>query len=98
MALPANTVEVLLSRGDALVATGNIAAARLLFERGASAGSARAMSRLAKMYDPEYLANLHVKGIEPNKATAVMWYREAAALSDPEAEARLEQLTAQASN
>ena len=95
--LPPAIIEALLSRGEAMVATGNIAGARLLFERAACAGNARGAGETAKMYDSEFLASLHVKGIEPNASLAASWYRRAAALGDSEAEARLRQLTAQAS-
>lgn len=95
--LPQVTIEALLSRGEAMVATGNIARARMLFERAATAGSARAAAETAKMYDPEFLASIHVRGIEPNASLAASWYRRAAALGDSQAEARLGQLTAQAS-
>jgi hypothetical protein len=95
--LPKVIIEALLSRGEAMVATGNIARARMLFERAATGGSARAAAETARMYDPEFLASIHVRGIEPDASLAASWYRRAAALGDSEADARLRQLIAQAS-
>jgi TPR repeat protein len=95
--LSPSVTATLITRGEEMVSTGNIAVARLLFERAANAGSAFAAEQAAKMYDPDFLASLHVKGIEPSVATAASWYRQAAALGDHEAEIRLGLLTAQAS-
>ncbi len=72
----------LLTRGDAMLALGDISAARLLYERAASLGSARAATSLGKTYDPDFLATIRASGIIPNRDTAAAWYRKAAALGD----------------
>jgi hypothetical protein len=48
-------IETLLSRGDWLFATGDVASARLLYRRAADAGEARAAVRLRGTFDPAFL-------------------------------------------
>ena len=67
----------LLARGDWLLATGDIAAARLLYERAADAGEARAAVRLGESFDPVYLDGSHVRGLQGNRDMAASWYRRA---------------------
>lgn len=78
-------MRVLMKRGADLVALGDISAARLVYERAASGGSAKAMTELGKTYDPAYLERSNVRGIRPDLATAANWYRKAVALGDAEA-------------
>ena len=49
-----------LRRGDALIASGDLAAARLVLRRAAEAGDARAAMTLAETYDPAILEKLGV--------------------------------------
>jgi hypothetical protein len=84
--------RLLLSRGDELLALGDISAARLLYERAAAAGSARAATALGKTYDPAFLASTQARGITPDRAAAASWYRKGAALGDAEAVDRLARL------
>lgn len=77
-----------------MLALGDISAARLLYERAASLGSARAATALGKTYDPAFLATIQVSGLAPNRAAAAAWYQKAAGLGDAEAEGRLARLTA----
>ena len=84
----------LLSRGDAMLALGDISAARLLYERAASLGSAKAATALGKTYDPVFLASIQVSGLAPNRTAAATWYRKGAELGDAEAADRLAGLTA----
>lgn len=80
-ALPPELMAALLKRGDQSLGLGDIAAARLLFQRAAEAGSAAAATSLGKTYDPNFIA----PGSKPDPARAVTWYRTAAALGDPHA-------------
>ena len=50
--LSAAEIAGLLARGDWLFATGDVASARLLYERAADAGEARAAVRLGETFDP----------------------------------------------
>jgi hypothetical protein len=56
-------IETLLSRGDWLVATGDVASARLLYRRAADAGEARAAVRLRKTFDPVFLDHTRQRGV-----------------------------------
>jgi TPR repeat protein len=86
--LAAKEVAALLARGDALLAQGDIASARLFYERAADAGDARAALKLGGTYDPVILSVAHVL-IRGDRATAETWYRRARELGDPEAEIML---------
>ena len=66
-------VEVLIARGDAMVARRDVSAARLLYEHAAAAGNARAALALARTYDPEFLAELGALGILGDAALAAAW-------------------------
>ncbi len=82
----------LMRRGDAMLALRDISAARKLYESAADAGSAAGATALARTYDPGYLPNLGVVGLQPDPASAAVWYRKAAALGDRDAETRLRTL------
>ncbi|MFD1108663.1 hypothetical protein [Pseudoroseomonas ludipueritiae] len=88
-------LAALLRRGDAMLALGDLSAARLLYERAAAGGSGGAALALGKTYDPAFLSGLNARGIRPDRATAVNWYRKAAALGDGEAPALLRRLGAE---
>jgi TPR repeat protein len=89
-------IEALLRRGDEFLKTGDIAAARLFYERAAKAGSARAAMLAGKTYDPLYFAEIGARGIVADRTKAVDWYGKAAGLGDREAKARLEKLRTEA--
>jgi hypothetical protein len=85
-------IEALTRRGDALLVTGDIIAARFAFERAARAGSAAAATGVGKTFDPLFLAAAGVRGIQGNPFEAAAWYRRGSAAGDREAEARLHAL------
>ncbi len=68
-----------LTRGDELIEIGDVAAARLFYERAARAGNAQAMIALARTYDPEILRQRGVVGLTADPARAKFWYDKAAA-------------------
>jgi TPR repeat protein len=81
-----------LRRGDALIASGDLAAARLVLRRAADAGDARAAMTLAETYDPAFLEKQGVHGVVPDLAMARGWYEKAKQFGAPEASERLELL------
>jgi TPR repeat protein len=81
-----------LSRGAALIASGDLAAARLVLHRAADAGDARAALALAETYDPSILEKLGVHGVVPDLAKARGWYEKAKQFGATEATQRLELL------
>lgn len=90
--LDSNEIASLLKRGDALIASGDLAAARLVLRRAADAGDAHAAMTLAETYDPAILEKLGVHGLVPDVAMARDWYEKAKKLGAAEATRRLEML------
>ncbi len=81
-----------LRRGNDLIASGDLAAARLVLRRAANAGDAHAAMTLAGTYDPVVLEKLGVHGFVPDVAMARVWYEKAKKFGSAEAPQRLELL------
>jgi TPR repeat protein len=90
--LDPNEIVSSLKRADALIASGDLAAARLVLRRAADAGDARAAMTLAETYDPAILEKLGVHGVVPDLAMARGWYEKAKQFGSTEATQRLELL------
>jgi TPR repeat protein len=84
-----------LRRGNDLIASGDLAAARLVLRRAANAGDAHAAMTLAGTYDPVVLEKLGVHGFVPDAAMARVWYEKARKAGSPAAPQRLEVLANQ---
>ena len=85
-------LAALMRRGDALLAVGDISAARLVYGRAAAAGSGAAATALGRTWDPGYLAGIGGRGITGDEKEAASWYRQGSALGDIAAGERLRQL------
>jgi len=84
---PASTeIAALLARGDSLLGVGDIASARLFYERASDAGNGRAAMRLGATYDPGFLDQVHLPNMNGDVAKALSWYRRARDLGESEAE------------
>lgn len=70
-------ISELCRRGEELLSAGDIAAARLLLDRSARAGSSRAAFMLGTSYDPKVLRYLGVRGVPADLALARSWYEKA---------------------
>ena len=68
-------------RGNELLAAGDIASARLFFERAANAGDAGSALGMAKTFDPDELAKAGVRGVKGDLAKADYWYQRARSLA-----------------
>ena len=90
--LDPNEIASSLKRADELIASGDLAAARLVLRRAANAGDARAAMTLAGTYDPVILEKLGVHGFVPDVAMARAWYEKAKKFGSAEAPQRLELL------
>jgi TPR repeat protein len=77
-----------------LFSAGDLAAARLFYERAADAGEAQAAIRLGETFDPIFLDHSHLHGVRGNVEAAVFWYRRAEDLGAAEAEVLLKGLQA----
>jgi TPR repeat protein len=84
--------QSLMRRGDALMRSGDISAARLMYGRAVETRRAAAATAMARTYDPEVLAAMGVRGITGDREAAARWYRRARELGDQTAEVRLRQL------
>jgi TPR repeat protein len=75
------------------MANRDFAAARLMYQRAAEAGSAMAAFALAETYDPLVVGKLNARGgITPDPTMAATWYEKAKDLGSSEAPQRLERL------
>ena len=90
--LDAETLAALVTRAKSLLALGDIAAARLLLERAASAQDASAAFLLAQTYDPAVLGVRDKRSITPDTVMAREWYRKAASFGSSAAQQRLAQI------
>src|SRR5205085_2735935 len=90
--LDADEIATLIRRGEEFIANGDLAAARLMLQRAAEAGDARAALALAGTYDPTVLEQLGVKGFAPDVALAQAWYEKAKDFGSADAPQRLERL------
>jgi hypothetical protein len=90
--LDPDELEALLKRARGLLATGDIASARLLLERAADAQAADAALMLARTYDPEVLGTSDARSVTPDPEEARTWYRRAAELGSQRAQQRLAQM------
>jgi hypothetical protein len=79
----------LLDHGDSLLRNGDVASARLFYERAAGAGDGRAALRLGATFDPEFLGRLGLGKLQANPAEARSWYSRARDLGEADAKRRL---------
>ncbi len=86
--LPPALVTALIKRGSESFELGDIAAARLLFHRAASAGVAAAATALGKTFDPNFTTLANAR----DPARAAEWYQKAIVLGDPKASELLRRL------
>jgi hypothetical protein len=87
-------IGALMKRGGEMLAIGDISAARLLYERAAAGGDAKAATAAGKTYDPLFLRDTAARGVQPQPERAADWYRRALEAGDAEAGARLTALQA----
>jgi hypothetical protein len=86
-------IAVLLKRGKDLIATGDLAAARLVLQRAADANDVEAILALAATYDPYVLRELKVYSFAADTGMARTWYEKARQLGSSAALRRLDMLT-----
>lgn len=91
--LSADILTLLLNRGDALLALGDVSSARLLYQRAAAGGDGRAATGMGKTYDPLFLSAIGARGIQADSGAAATWYRRAIGLGDEAAAERLKRLS-----
>jgi hypothetical protein len=75
-------IAELLARGDSFVVIGDIASARVFYERAASAGDGRVALRMGTTFDPAFLQRAGLPRTFGDPAQARSWYRRAFDLDD----------------
>lgn len=90
--LDTDEITTLRKRGEEFFANGDVAAARLMLQRAAEAGDARAALALAATYDPIALGDIGIRGSFADATMARTWYERAKAFGSPDAPHRLELL------
>jgi hypothetical protein len=93
--MEASEITTLLRRADELMASGDLAAARLLLQRVAETNNARAALQLATTYDPTEIKKFANTSVAPDIALAQFWYQRAREWGSPDASSRLEALASQ---
>lgn len=93
-ALSAPEIAALLAQGDAILRKGDLAAARLFYERAADAGDGQAAIRLGETFDPVFLDHAQLRGARGDMGKALAWYRRARDLGAADAEVLLQGLEA----
>jgi TPR repeat protein len=91
-ALNPDAIAAFLKRGQELVASGDIAAARVLLLRAAEARDPKAALALAATFDPIILQRIGAYGVVPEVPSARHWYEKAKEFGSEEASQRLEML------
>src|SRR6266699_3792987 len=86
----------LMRRGEAFIASGDLASARLVLQRAAEGGDPRAALTLAGTYDPIVLEKLGIQGFASDIAAARSWYERAKEFGSAESMRRLEMLASRA--
>ena len=78
-----------MARGDAFLGSGDIASARLFFERAADSGGGPAAMRMALTYDAAFLDRAGLHGLRGDPERAALWYRRAREIGEGKAKPSL---------
>jgi hypothetical protein len=84
--------STLIARGDEFLRQSDVVSARLFYRLAAANGSAAGAIAMGSTYDPVFLARNAVRGVKPEPEKALVWYRTAAELGDPDGKTRTAQL------
>jgi hypothetical protein len=88
-------VQSLITKGDTLLASGDILSARQFYRRAFDMKTPQAAYGVGQTYDPAVYARYQIKGLEPDAQLAAEWYGKAAAVGDEAALAALSKLPGQ---
>jgi hypothetical protein len=89
---PGSRAAELFARGQEAERLGDVSGARRFYISAAQQGSAAAARNLGRLYDPIYLTQTALGGIDPDLVLARRWYEKAVAMGDPVAGPLLEAL------
>jgi hypothetical protein len=91
---PSPRAAELFARGQEAERAGDMSGARRLYAASADQGNATAARSLGRLYDPAYLKQTALGGIDPDPALARRWYERAVAMGDAQAAPLLQALAA----
>jgi hypothetical protein len=83
-------IATLVERGKHLIASGDLAAARVVLRRAAESRDAAAALALGSTYDPVILRELKTFGFAPDLEMARSWYEKAKEFGSEEAQRRIQ--------
>jgi hypothetical protein len=92
--LSTEEMAALLARGDSLLSVGDVASARLFYERVADAGGGLAAVRLGETFDQFFLDRVRLRSVRGDPDAALFWYRRARDLGATDAEVLMKALEA----
>jgi hypothetical protein len=81
LVLSAAEIGELLARGDGFLRMGDLASARLFYERAADAGNGQGAMRMGATFDPSFLGRAGSRSAQGDPVQARAWYRKALDLS-----------------
>jgi hypothetical protein len=81
-----------IAKGNELLGEGDVATARLYYQRAVDAGLHEGALAMAATFDPAELRRIGTSGLQPDTKTARRWYERARELGAPEATERLRRL------
>jgi TPR repeat protein len=90
---PGTRTALLFARGLEAEHRGDLSEARRFYSSAARQGDAAAARKVGRLYDPAYLRQTAVGGIDPDPTLAREWYKRAVTLGDAEALPLLEALS-----
>jgi hypothetical protein len=93
VSVPGSRARALFARGLDAELRGDLSGARRFYLSAADQGDAAAARNLGRLYDPAYLKQSALGGVDPDPALARRWYERAVRLGDPEAGLLLEALS-----
>jgi hypothetical protein len=70
-------IATLKARGDEFLGAGDIASARLFYQRAADGGDGSSAWRLGATFDPTFLIRAGIRGISGELDRALLWYQRA---------------------
>ena len=82
MVHPNTTRDMMLAQGQKRLETGDVASARLFYQRAAEAGSPKGARILAKLYDAAALGQLGITDVAPDPVRTQFWLGYAQRLED----------------
>jgi hypothetical protein len=86
---PSQEAMNLMTKGDILLKSGDMAMARQFYERAFAEGATAAAIGAGKTYDPVVYGELNVQGLKPDPARALEWYERASAAGHRDVEAAI---------